>query len=220
MAVCRRWPGTNGFICFEMSALITKPRALAAVLSYCFHALETHWLTGEPVVVAIDEAKWLLAVLRFLGEVEVWLKARAKMNLSVWLATQELYDVQGTTLWQAVLANMPTKILLPNPQALRAAVRPFYADIGVQRLWRAAVGAGATLSGLSLCLAPGDAAVSVYPQSGRAAPVCRQSVGGVGRPRPDGREIPAHALPAAWLRQWGYDEEAALLHTPNEGDPL
>ena len=40
-------------ICFEMSALITKPRALAAVLSYCFHELETHWLTGEPVVVAL-----------------------------------------------------------------------------------------------------------------------------------------------------------------------
>ena len=24
-------------------------------------------------------------------------------------------------------------------------------------------------------------------------------------------KIPAHELPAAWLRQWGYDEEAALL---------
>ena len=104
-------------LCFEMSGLITKPRALAAVLSYCFHQLETHWFTGEPVVLVIDEAKWLLDVQRFLGELEVWLKARAKKNVSVWLATQELSDVQRTTLWQAVLASMPTRILLPNPQA-------------------------------------------------------------------------------------------------------
>ena len=120
--------------------LITKPRALAAVLSYCFQQLDTHWLTGEPVVMVIDEAKWLLDVQRFLGELEVWLKARAKKNLSVWLATQELYDVQRTTLWQAVLASMPTKLLLPNPQALSAAVRPFYTDMGVRSMacssWR------------------------------------------------------------------------------------
>ena len=33
-------------------------------------------------------------------------------------------------------------------------------------------------------------------------------------------KIPAHELPAAWLRQWGYDEEAAILTTPDEGDPV
>jgi type IV secretion system protein VirB4 len=118
-------------LCFEMSGLLTKPRALAAVLSYCFHQLETHWFTGEPVVLVIDEAKWLLDGQRFLGELEVWLKARAKKNVSVWLATQELADLQRTTLWQAVLASMPTRILLPNPQALSAPVRPFYTDVGV-----------------------------------------------------------------------------------------
>ena len=160
-------------LCFEMSGLLTKPRALAAVLSYCFHQLDTHWFTGEPVVMVIDEAKWLLDVQRFLGELEVWLKARAKKNVSVWLSTQELSDVQRTTLWQAVLASMPTRILLPNPQALSAPVRPFYTDVGVSEQGTTATGAGATVSGLSVCLVPGNAAVSVHPQPCGAALVCR-----------------------------------------------
>ena len=68
---------------------------------------------------------------RFLGELEVWLKARAKKNVSVWLATQELYDVQRTTLWQAVLASMPTQDSPAEPPGLSAPVRPFYTEVGV-----------------------------------------------------------------------------------------
>jgi type IV secretion system protein VirB4 len=207
-------------ICFEMSHLITKPRALAAVLSYCFQQLDTHWLTGEPVVMVIDEAKWLLGVERFLGELEVWLKARAKKNLSVWLATQELYDVQRTTLWQAVLASMPTKLLLPNPQALSAAVRPFYTDIGVSehglrqlaqaQPFRDYLYVSPLGTRLFQCtLSPVERLLCAASRLEELAVLDTMT-----------EKVPTSELPAAWLRHWGYDHEAAALMDTEEGDPV
>ncbi len=207
-------------ICFEMSGLISKPRALAAVLSYCFHQLETHWFTGDPVVMVIDEAKWLLEGSRFLGELEVWLKARAKKNVSVWLATQELYDLQSTNLWQAVLASMPTRILLPNPQALSTDVRPFYTKVGVSEkalrqlaraqpfrdyLYVSPLGTRlfqCTLSPVErlLCAASRLEELAVLETLAATTP-------------PD-------LLPAAWLRHWGYNEEAVYLMPAHEGDDV
>jgi type IV secretion system protein VirB4 len=207
-------------LCFEMSGLMTKPRALAAVLSYCFQQLDTYWLTGVPVVMVIDEAKWLLDVQRFLGELEVWLKARAKKNLSVWLATQELYDLQRTTLWQAVLASMPTKLLLPNPQALRAAVRPFYTEIGVAdhglrqlvqaQPFRDYLYVSPLGTRLFQCtLSPAERLLCAASRLEELAVLETMAA-----------TMPAPDLPAAWLRHWGYGEEAATLVDTTEGDPV
>jgi type IV secretion system protein VirB4 len=207
-------------LCFEMSGLITKPRALAAVLSYCFQQLDTHWLTGPPVVMVIDEAKWLLDVQRFMGELEVWLKARAKKNLSVWLATQELYDVQRTTLWQAVLASMPTKLLLPNPRAMSAAVRPFYTDVGVSddalhqlaqaqplRDYLYVSPLGTRL--FQCTLSPVERLLCAASRLEELTVLDRMA-----------EKIPHDQLPAAWLQQWGYDDEAAILVPEEEGEAV
>ena len=167
----------------------------------------------------IDEAKWLLGVQRFLGELEVWLKARAKKNLSVWLATQELYDVQRTTLWQAVLASMPTKLLLPNPQALSAAVRPVLyghwgAEHGVQQLaqaqpFRDYLYVSPLGTRLFQCtLSPVERLLCAASRLEELAVLDTMA-----------EKIPAHDLPAAWLRHWGYDEEAAILHAHTKETP-
>jgi len=201
----------NPLICFEMSALLTKPRAMRAVLSYCFSELEIHWFTGDPVYIWADECKWLLDSAEFLGGFEVILKARAKKNVSLWAATQELYDLQRTTAWQAILANMPTRILLPNPQAMRPSVRPFYDDLGVSDralrrlvqgrpfrdyLYTSPLGTRMFQCALSpverlLC------AASTLEELAVLDDLALQY-------RPD-------ELPAAWLRHWGYPDEAALL---------
>jgi type IV secretion system protein VirB4 len=169
---------------------------------------------------AIDEAKWLLDVQRFLGELEVWLKARAKKNLSVWLATQELYDLQRTTLWQAVLASMPTKLLLPNPQALSAAVRPFYTEIGVaerglQQLaqahpFRDYLYVSPLGTRLFQCtLSPVERLLCAASRLDELAVLDTMAA-----------QVPARALPAAWLRHWGQEEAAALLCHTEEGEPI
>jgi type IV secretion system protein VirB4 len=207
-------------LCFEMSQLITKPRALAAVLSYCFQQLDTHWLTGEPVVMVVDEAKWLLGVERFLGELEVWLKARAKKNLSVWLATQELYDVQRTTLWQAVLASMPTTLLLPNPKAVSRAVQPFYTEIGVSdhgveqlaqaQPFRDYLYVSPLGTRLFQCtLSPVERLLCAASRLDELAVLDTMA-----------ETISARDLPATWLGHWGFDEEAATLTHTDEGDAV
>lgn len=204
-------------LCFEMSHLISKPRALAAVLSYCFQQLDTRWLTGEPVVMVVDEARWLLSVAGFLGELELWLKARAKKNLSVWLATQELYDLQRTTLWQAVLASMPTRLLLPNPQAISAAVQPFYTAMGVEdgslrdlaqaQPFRDYLYVSPLGTRMFQCtLSPVERLLCAASRLDELAVLDTMAA-----------TLPAPALPAAWLRCWGYNDEAAALDAATEG---
>ena len=108
----------------------------------------------------------------------------------------------------------------PNPQALSAAVRPFYTDIGVSdhgvrqlaqaQPFRDYLYVSPLGTRLFQCtLSPVERLLCAASRLEELAVLDT-----------DGRENPTHALPAAWLRQWGYDEEAALLHTPNEGDPL
>ena len=174
--------------------------------------------TGKVTTVGTDgtagaqpEAKWLLDVQRFLGELEVWLKARAKKNVSVWLSTQELADVQRTTLWQAVLASMPTRILLPNPQALSAPFRPFYTDVGVSDRGRRQLAQAQPFRdylyvsplGMRLfqcTLSPVERLLCAASRLEELAVLDTLAA-----------EVPPDMLPAAWLRHWGYDEEAAFL---------
>ena len=198
-------------VCFEMSTLLQQPRAIGPALAYIFHRLETVWFTGAPVQIIIDEAKWLLDTAQFLGELEVWLKARAKKNVCITLSTQEIYDLQRTEAWQAVQASVPTMLLLPNAAALRPEVRPFYESLGVGEteiqllaqaqplrdyLYRSPLGTRLFQLRLSplervLCAASRPEELQVL------ADLLRQ-------------ETPDTLVPA-WLRHWGYHEEAVLV---------
>jgi type IV secretion system protein VirB4 len=202
-------------ICWEMSALVNKPRALEPALSYVFGELEAHWFLGDPVYITLDEAKWLLGITRFLGEIEIWLKARAKKNVSIWMALQELYDAARTDAWQAILANMPLRLLLPNPQAMSPRVRPFYEDMMVpehvlrwlmmgqpmrdyvywspygHRRYQCALSPVERL----LCAASTQSELAVLDElAGKYGP---------------------EELPGMWLRYWGYPAEAALVSPPH-----
>lgn len=201
-------------VCFEMGGLLGLPRAVSPALAYIFHRLETAWFTGVPTLVIIDEAKWLLDTALFLGEVEVWLKARAKKNVSVVLSTQELFDLQRTTAWQAVLASVPTWLLLPNAAATRPEVQPFYQGIGCSEAETQLL---ATAQPLRDYLYRSPLGTRLFQV--RLSPVerllCAASrVEELAVLEDLATQVPAAALPAAWLRQWGYPEEAALLEAP------
>lgn len=198
-------------VCFEMAALLNQPRAIAPALSYIFQRLETTWFTGDPVEIDVEEARWLLGMEQFLGNFEVWLKARAKMNVSVTIVCQEIYDMYRTTAWQAIQANVPTKIFLPNPEIYAATVRPFYDDMGLgegeiamlhraQRLrdylYKSPLGTRLFQVVLSeverlLCAASTLEELDVLTRLVETTP--------------------AAELEQAWLRHWGHEEEAALL---------
>jgi len=216
---------TNAFawdeklLCFEMSGLLGLPRAMVAVLSHCFAELEAHWFTGDPVYVWADEFKWLLDMSDFLGGMEVMLKARAKKNVAVWASTQELYDLQRTTLWQAILANMPTRFLLPNIHALSPDVRPFYDALQVPP-W--ALEQLAMAEPFRDYLYTSELGTKMFQCT--LSPVERLLCAASSLEELDVLDhlaglYPPEELPAAWLRHWGYPQEAALLDPVSEKGP-
>ena len=164
-----------------------------------------------PVQIIIDEAKWLLDTAQFLGELEVWLKARAKKNVCITLSTQEIYDIQRTTAWQAVLASVPAWLFLPNAAALRPEVRPFYERVG---LGDSELHILAQAQPLRDYLYRSPLGTRLFQL--RLSPVERMLCAAS---RPEELQVldalaaqhPTDALPTAWLRHWGYEEQADML---------
>jgi type IV secretion system protein VirB4 len=203
-------------LCFEMSHLIQRPRALNAVLPYCFYKLESGWFNGDPVVISIDEAQWMMALALFIGQMDVWLLARAKKNVSVWLSLQNLAYLATTSMWQSIINNVPTKKLLPNPNALSTDVRPYYEALQIpgwaieqiasaqpfrDYLYSSPLGTRMTQCALSrierlLCAASTPEELAVLAQMEQT--------------------VPRERLAAEWLKHWNEHEAARYLEP--EGD--
>jgi type IV secretion system protein VirB4 len=116
--------------CFETNELLELPAAVPHALSYIFHRLEARF-TGVPTLVALDEGWKYLDHPVFAPKIADWLKARAKSNVAVVLSTQEVFDAERTTLWQAIQGSCATWVYLPNPAALNEDVLPYYRKCGL-----------------------------------------------------------------------------------------
>jgi type IV secretion system protein VirB4 len=204
-------------VCFEMERIRTLPRAIAPTLDYIFHRLETEWFTGDPVEIVVEEARWLLDLTRFLGDFEVWLKARAKKNVSVSVICQEIYDMYRTTAWQAIQGSIKTRIFLPNPAAQSSTVKPLYLDMGCDEEEIAMIAQAQPLleylfkspqgtRRFQLRLSPLER-LNCAASSLEEIAICDHLLGEVGQ----------EGLPAAWQRHWGFHEEAELLEHLMEG---
>ena len=200
-------------MCFEMAALRGMPRALGPVLAWCFHQLETRWFTGDPVRIIVDEARWLLGIGAMFGQMEQWLKTRAKLKVALWLSTQEMADLHTTGIWQAAVASMPIRILLPNPAALSEEVAPLYEQLGLPKH---------VLQRLSQARAYRDYLYSsphghrVFqcalskPERLLCAASSKEEINLLHLYR---QEYSPEELPIRWLEHFGCEEEASLLAT-------
>jgi len=199
-------------VCFEMKELQdTMPRAVVPVFSLLFHRLERDWFTGDPVAIVVDEAKWLLAVPEFQDNAEVMLKTRAKKNVALWLSSQEIFDLQRTTAWQAIQASVPTRLCLPNDQALAPSVRPFYEDLGMDESEIQGIAGGQIRKDYFYHSPLGRRRFQV-----ELSPVerllCAAST--VEELKVLDEMVTLYdrdELPMRWLEHWGYREEAATL---------
>jgi type IV secretion system protein VirB4 len=123
--------GNGRFLTFETEHLMNLgEKAVVAVLLYLFRRIEKR-LDGSPTLVPLDEAWVYLRHNLFRDRVRDWLKTLRKANGTVLLATQNLSDIFNSPIRTVVLESCPTKILLPNAEAINPASRQFYESIGL-----------------------------------------------------------------------------------------
>jgi type IV secretory pathway VirB4 component len=118
---------------FEMEHLMEMgEKHVVPILLYLFHKIEKS-LRGEPVLLVLDEAWLMLNHPLFQERIKKWLKTMRKANVGVWFATQELADFAKSNIRDVIFASCPTRIYLPNPEALRPAVAQLYSDLGLNK---------------------------------------------------------------------------------------
>lgn len=119
------------FQVFEMEHLMNKgEKVLLPVLTYLFHRIEQRF-NGQPTLLVLDEAWVMLGHPVFRAKIREWLKVLRKANVAVVFATQSLSDLSKSGIADVIFESCPTKILLPNSEALTENSQPFYRQIGL-----------------------------------------------------------------------------------------
>lgn len=116
----------------EMGHLMALGEAVVIpALATLFHRVELQF-DGRPTLLVIDEAWLFLSHPVFAGRLQGWLKTLRKKNVYVVFATQEVADAASKReLLSTILSACPTKIFLPDEQALSPAMCEAYESIGL-----------------------------------------------------------------------------------------
>lgn len=116
---------------FEMGALMALgEEAVVPALDYLFHRAEAR-LDGRPTLLVLDEAWLFLKHPIFVGRLQDWLKTLRKKNTYVVFATQEIADAVNSPILDTILSACPTKIYLPNEEALTRHMAESYSQFGL-----------------------------------------------------------------------------------------
>lgn len=123
--------GLSKFIVFEMEEIMGMgDKILIPILTYIFHRIEKT-LKGQPTLLVLDEAWIMLGHPVFRAKIREWLKVLRKSNCAVLLATQSLSDVKNSQIMDVLVESCPTKILLPNANAMQEDQYKLYKEIGL-----------------------------------------------------------------------------------------
>lgn len=107
----------SSFVAIEMGGLLGNAILAIAFLEYAFYSI-LQKLDGTPTLIEIEECWFLLSFPHMADKVKDWLKTFAKKNAFLVMATQSLDDLQKSEIFSTIIDNMPTRIYLPNPNAL------------------------------------------------------------------------------------------------------
>lgn len=195
---------------FEMGELMASVDALAAVLPCLVHALEARF-DGRPTLLILDEAWAYLRNPAFAAQIQAWLKTLRKKNVAVVFATQELADVEASTIAATILEACPTRIFLANDRAREPRTRAFYEGLGLNARQIALIGEAApkrdyyvqTRGGARLIdLALGPAALAFL---GASTPQDQRAIDAVHA------EADPSGFAAAWLKHKNLADAALAL---------
>ena len=199
---------------FEMRRLLElEPKAHLPILLYLLNRIEAS-LDGSPTLIILDEAGLALLHEAFASRVQQWALTLRKKNAVLVLAIQVLSQLENNNSFATLLQSCPTRIYLPNPDAISPGIRPVYEACGLnprqieliaqarkKRDYYLANPDGCRLYGLALT--PMDHALfGTLP--GRSLQETHALME---------QHIEAHGRrwPAAWLRTCGLSESAVTL---------
>jgi len=121
----------SNFQVFEIENLLNMDKRHAVpVLTYLFHMIEKR-LDGRPTLIIIDEAWIMLDHPLFKEKIKEWLLVLRKANASVIFATQSISDICNSSIKDVIIESCPTKIFLPNPEAMTPNSKPLYESFGL-----------------------------------------------------------------------------------------
>lgn len=119
------------FEVFELKHLLAlDDRVAVPVLLYLFRRVERR-LTGRPTLIVVDEAWMALMHSLFGPRIHQWLLTLRKQNAAVILATQSPAQLAQLPFRHTILNSCPTKIYLPNPDAMTAGQVGLYRELGL-----------------------------------------------------------------------------------------
>lgn len=123
--------GLSPFMVFEIEDLMNLgDKNLIPVLLYLFHRIERS-LTGQPVLLVLDEAWLMLGHPVFRAKIREWLKVLRKANCAVVMATQSLSDAKESRILDVLVESCPTKVFLPNITARQDVQATLYQQMGL-----------------------------------------------------------------------------------------
>lgn len=117
---------------FEMEKLMNSKGIIGPALMYIFHRIEQS-LDGSPTLIVLDECWVFFDNPMFAEKIREWLKVLRKYNASVVFATQSLVDITKSPLLDTVLTNCPSRIFLPNTNALEENQKKTYETFGLNK---------------------------------------------------------------------------------------
>ena len=119
----------------ELSHLVgMSDRVLVPALTYLFRRVE-EGLDGSPTLIVIEEAWAALMHGRFADRLRQWLLTLRKRNASVVVVAHSPAQFRDPAVKNAQLLveSCPTRIFLPNPDAVEAETAALYTWLGLNR---------------------------------------------------------------------------------------
>lgn len=107
----------SSFVAIEMGGLLSNEKLAVAFLDYAFYSI-LQKLDGTPTLIEIEECWFALSFPNMEKKIRDWLKTFAKKNAFIIMATQSLDDLERSDIFSSIIDNMPTRIYLPNPNAM------------------------------------------------------------------------------------------------------
>lgn len=114
-------------LCFECKELFDDPEVAQLAMSYLFHVIE-HLLDDTPTIVSIEETWFFLDNEVFARKIDGFLRTLGKRNGSLWMVTQNLKEIDQSSIRSSILSNVPNTIYLPDASLHQSAA--LYQDVG------------------------------------------------------------------------------------------